>query len=204
LAGGLVWAGIQIGKNSNLNPPAGGQIAKPNLKSQNLIPTLTPIITSSPLLSETPTKEGDETANWKTYSNRGLFQINYPAEGIVQERAPGVIDPTVAYIFFSNEDKTRENCKKILIAVYENYEINKNSTVETVATRELAKGEYKYTLKKIQIAGYRAVKADVQTDCVTIQYFIASPEKNLFVHFSTIREYGNILDQILPTFRFVD
>jgi len=44
LAGGLVWAGMQIGKSSKLKT----QISKPQLKAQNLTPTQTPINTPTP------------------------------------------------------------------------------------------------------------------------------------------------------------
>lgn len=77
LAGGLVFAGYWYGINSNFK----SQKSKPQLKSQNLTPTLMPLVTSLPTLSLEPTFSPDETTGWKSYKNTKYgYSVKYPQE----------------------------------------------------------------------------------------------------------------------------
>jgi len=89
LFGGLVFAGMQIGKKQtpvvsqpSLTPQA---IAIATSTPAALIPTQTPLATSMPTLTSTL----DPTANWKTYTNTKYgYTVRYP-ESWEPNRGPG-------------------------------------------------------------------------------------------------------------------
>lgn len=71
LAGGLVWAGYQLGQRQT-QPPRSLIPAPPTFT-----PTFMPL--STPTLPPEPTLSPDETAGWKTYSSINYgFQFKYP------------------------------------------------------------------------------------------------------------------------------
>jgi len=88
LVGGLVFAGIQIGKNSKINPPDSEQILPP---TQNPVATLNPTLQ----LETTPLPD------WNIYIDpKYNYQINYPNSwtiGGVNYQATGVYDSTPSY-----------------------------------------------------------------------------------------------------------
>ncbi len=86
LAGGLVFAGIQNGKISNLNPPAGEQISKSQLKIQNLKLTRAPKATSAPTFPPENISFSNTITNWITYTNSQFgYAVKYPPNFIKQE-----------------------------------------------------------------------------------------------------------------------
>jgi hypothetical protein len=88
LVWGLVLTGIQIDKSAKLRL----QIAKPNLKPQNLAPTQALVATSAPTLQPEKTPLADETAGWKSYTHNALnFSFRYPQDWQIGSTAEPVV-----------------------------------------------------------------------------------------------------------------
>lgn len=106
LAGGLVYAGVQIGKKQSLI-----SVSPTPMPTEVLIPTI-PISTPTP----------DPTAGWKTYTNKKYgYSISYPINWDVKEfpESGGYIEVTSL-----NPDKVTDRISAIFITVSPNpYEV---------------------------------------------------------------------------------
>jgi hypothetical protein len=214
LAAGLVFAGMQIGKNSKLKTqnsklpalPAGGQ-----LKSQNLTPTQTPVVTSvptfqpettlAPLPSEAPAEEGDETARWKSYKNTKYgYTVEYPSQLTPQEQTSDIF--LLQTNFFESHP-------------YDYF------TGLIIEVRPLSKIEEEINYRKWRVVGHLTDRIESESkikkdgyDGVKLEYVILT-EKNTAKDFTiiifnngkyiyTLESNSELMGQVLPTFKFLD
>jgi len=210
LAGGLVFAGMQIAKSSNVKT----QKSKPNLKSQNLTPTLA--------LISTPTL--DSTANWETYTNTKYgYSIRYPPPAAAVEHPP-VSEERIQEIILSFYggyiDSSGFNGLKIILIVVKNPDQKTpmqfaqekyNQTEEMIINKSLEGDISKCKVEPVirsKTNGARFTSCSTPTAGGGILNFSEWYVKNGVTYeiYAVLidKNYLTIFDQILSTFRFLD
>ena len=192
LAGGLVFAGMQIGKSSKLK----SQKSKIQLKTQNLTPTQPPVATSSPTFQPESTPLLDETAGWKSYTNEKYgYSMKYPPEFNYKVSVKGEImvafDPSWEILESpAAEDKTLV----IIVADTSKPVIDKTYYGEPTQIAEET---------KVTIDGEIGQQVVFSQPVAWIQTVVSHGNRSFYFNLQNM-QYRSEYDQILSTFRFLD
>lgn len=172
---------------------------------------------SNKAISPAPTKQADETATWKTYTDiyyGGLFSIKYPPAWKARP------DDLNKYIFFESPDYKGNLGEGMIINI--SVSDTKQNDIEQWFSdyRSHAKGPestriFEETLKRIRVGGVPALQYDISLQArETTTSFI---KNNKLFHISSLWPNANLIDnkqimdaqtktynQILSTFKFTN
>jgi len=205
LAGGLVWAGTQIGKNSPLRQGFVGQA--------KLTPTPVPVAISTSTFPPETTPLPDETADWKTYTHSLGFSFKYPpnwqisstTEPVVVGLMPETLKPTDEPFFALRwyENKNLLNPENF----YEELEKNNQSgdpispfRQEEPVIKKLQSGEVVYYFENIYCVATCRMAVWAYKGGI---YEFIDRTKGLGTNYQQLVRDSDF-DQILSTFRFLD
>lgn len=221
-ATGLVFAGMQIGRR---------QATRDTSYETRKIPTLTPTQfpavtptpytspepTLSPLLSEAPVKEDDETAGWRSYiSQEGKFSIKYPSnwpyvKGKTYEG--DIVGGTLEKIHFGTNDPDADNKPDeviVFMAVYKDSSIFGRTPAEYFQT--ILDSVDLSTKKNITVGGLDGIRALVKGAYPFSNTVVLGKDGFLYrielldtkVFRTNKEENTRIFDLMLSTFRFLE
>lgn len=218
-AGGLVFAGYWYGKNSNLKT----QKSKLQLKTQNLTPTLPPVVSSPTTIPPEATLPADEAAGWKSYTSPDrTYSFKYPSDWFFVE---GKADAGPFVVVRCNEDYPgmMKSCGKPgdTVGSFSAGKSFFNSVDEYIEhAAELGRSDYVGTTfngdKAVKAVGWGGVYAPLE-----IEFFVVHKEKGYSLKYGyagpidwsyppkprpivTLEQVTDPVPNMLSTFRFVE
>lgn len=211
LAGGLVYAGMQIGKKqsqiSSLPTPIPTEVLIPTI-----IPSPTEIVIPTTFVS-TPTP--DPTAGWKTYTNgTEKYRFKYPQNWFLKESSSMVqifnydVDnaPGRAY------DPSRDgNLFKIEIFMDDKYsDVDKWFNDEKSRMSPVTNKPYEFlNAKPVTVDSQKGIYFEVKDEWtdISVGTVVFQSPKNKLIRFNGGLNYPDnkgFFDQVLATFKFLD
>jgi len=220
----LIGGGSYLIKNSNLK----SQNSNLQLKSQNLTPTQSSILSPAPSI--------DPTANWKTYTNTKYgYSINYPDNLILGGSGPGQTTEFIAQHFWVQLngpvkcEETTKHCAYFAIVVKEVDAKDSSMSAKEIWLKYLNYGDLRSNMsnivaeEEVELSGVKASKIS-HTILFSIPMKTIVLARNNRIYAIDLREflypdgkpispknvaitewiYASLYDQILSTFKFTD
>lgn len=204
----LMYAGIYLNLNSQLN-----QITK-----SNPTPTSIPTPSPTPLPTKTSVKEGDPTANWKTYKNAEFgLEVKYPISWYIFEDTY----PNTFILLFDNKPISRKDISphpwhNLWVQINNEHHPNKVFTKTGTIKGDIIGGvEYdRLYILTIDFKGIPAIKSYPESE--SFAGLEGGPSTGIYfnylnygwgIYYPNINykgEYDPIYDQILSTFKFTN
>jgi len=213
LAGGLVWAGMQIGIN---------QATRDTEQATRMIPSLIltqpPVATSAPTFQPEATPSPDETVNWKTYINTKYgYNLRYPPNWSETPCQGGTLSDDYLCLLSSDFEASLEGSllkgSRITLSIND----GKNAPFQPNCPENIY--GYKFPCFEIQVADLKGWQTVIPKSSSEITTYPCRPDTMYFIsniiggkQFMFLAEYNegsrfttqSIFKEILFTFRFLD